>query len=132
LSYSRPHQAGTATARDSSSASRLLIGFREEHLNGNKLCKTPANARKPMHTDPSTILNGFIREQRKNRPDPSWGLIERRGRRYYIHEKTLNSLIGMRMLPGIAPASQQGHRGIDHFGHFAGLTASLQLHSMRS
>jgi hypothetical protein len=74
----------------------LLIGFREEHLNGNKLCKTPANARKPMHTDPSTILNGFIREQRKNRPDPSWGLIERRGRRYYIHEKTLNSLIGMR------------------------------------
>ena len=25
-----------------------------------------------------------------------WGLIERRGRRYYVHEKTLNSLIGMR------------------------------------
>jgi hypothetical protein len=31
MSYSRPHQAGTATARDTSSASRLLIGFREEH-----------------------------------------------------------------------------------------------------
>ena len=30
-------------------------------------------------------------------------------------------------LPGIAPASQQGHRGIDHFGHFAGLTASVQM-----
>jgi hypothetical protein len=26
----------------------------------------------------------------------SWGLIERRGRRYYAHRQTLNSLIGMR------------------------------------
>jgi hypothetical protein len=26
----------------------------------------------------------------------SWGLIDRQGRYYYIHEKTLNSLIGMR------------------------------------
>jgi hypothetical protein len=26
----------------------------------------------------------------------SWGLIERRGHHYYLHEKTLNSLIGMR------------------------------------
>jgi hypothetical protein len=26
----------------------------------------------------------------------SWGLIEREGRYYYLHEKTLNSLIGMR------------------------------------
>jgi biotin operon repressor len=26
----------------------------------------------------------------------SWGLIDRRGRRYYIHDKSLNSLIGMR------------------------------------
>ena len=25
-----------------------------------------------------------------------WGLINRRGRHYYLHEKTLNSLIGMR------------------------------------
>jgi hypothetical protein len=25
-----------------------------------------------------------------------WGLIDRKGRQYYIHEKTLNSLIGMR------------------------------------
>src|SRR6266478_4578116 len=25
----------------------------------------------------------------------SWGLIDRRGRFYYMHEKTLNSLIGM-------------------------------------
>ena len=25
-----------------------------------------------------------------------WGLIDRQGRRYYMHEKTLNSLIGMR------------------------------------
>jgi DNA-binding IclR family transcriptional regulator len=24
-----------------------------------------------------------------------WGLIDRQGRQYYIHEKTLNSLIGM-------------------------------------
>ena len=26
----------------------------------------------------------------------SWGLIDRRGRHYYVHEKMLNSLIGMR------------------------------------
>ena len=26
----------------------------------------------------------------------SWGLIDRRGRNYYLHEKTLNSLIGLR------------------------------------
>jgi DNA-binding IclR family transcriptional regulator len=26
----------------------------------------------------------------------SWGLIDRRGHHYYLHEKTLNSLIGMR------------------------------------
>jgi DNA-binding IclR family transcriptional regulator len=25
-----------------------------------------------------------------------WGLIEREGRRYNVHEKTVNSLIGMR------------------------------------
>ena len=25
-----------------------------------------------------------------------WGLIDRQGRRYYVHEKTLNSHIGMR------------------------------------
>jgi hypothetical protein len=25
-----------------------------------------------------------------------WGLIDRQGRQYYLHEKTLNSLIGMR------------------------------------
>lgn len=26
----------------------------------------------------------------------SWGLIDRRGHQYYLHEKTLNSLMGMR------------------------------------
>ena len=26
----------------------------------------------------------------------SWGLIDRRGHRYFLHEKTLNSLMGMR------------------------------------
>ena len=26
----------------------------------------------------------------------SWGLIDRRGRNYYLHEKTLNSLMGLR------------------------------------
>jgi hypothetical protein len=26
----------------------------------------------------------------------SWGLVDRRGRHYYLHEKTLNSVIGMR------------------------------------
>jgi DNA-binding IclR family transcriptional regulator len=27
---------------------------------------------------------------------PRWGLIDRRGRRYYVQEKALNSLVGMR------------------------------------
>src|SRR6516165_8884196 len=26
----------------------------------------------------------------------SWGVIDRRGRHYYLHEKTLNSLMGMK------------------------------------
>ena len=26
----------------------------------------------------------------------SWGLIDRQGKNYYLHEKTLNSLIGLR------------------------------------
>ena len=57
-----------------------------------------------------------------------WGLIDRRGRHYYTHEKTLNSLIGIEG----ATHSEQGYERIDRFGHFAGLTASLQLHSMRA
>jgi hypothetical protein len=32
-----------------------------------------------------------------------WGLIDRQGRRYYIHEKTLNSLIGMRSYQQVRP-----------------------------
>jgi hypothetical protein len=51
----------------------------------------------------------------------SWGLIDRRGRNYYLHEKTLNSH-GPAKLPSGARRSEQGYRGIDHFGYFAGLT----------
>ncbi len=37
----------------------------------------------------TTVIRRLDRLQR-------WGLIDRRGRHYYMHQKTLNSLIGMR------------------------------------
>ena len=42
-----------------------------------------------MHVPRTTITRRLARLQ-------SWGLIDRRGRHYHLHEKTLNSLIGMR------------------------------------
>jgi hypothetical protein len=44
------------------------------------------------------------------------------GRRYYLHDKAAQFIYRRAKLPSIAPASEQGHRGIDHLGHFAGLT----------
>ena len=44
------------------------------------------------------LLNAVARHYRHMRLArlQSWGLIDRDGRQYYLHEKTLNSLIGMR------------------------------------
>ena len=42
-----------------------------------------------MRLPRTTVIRRLDQPQR-------WGLIDRQGRRYYIHEKTLNSLIGMR------------------------------------
>jgi biotin operon repressor len=42
-----------------------------------------------MRVPRTTVIRRLDRLQR-------WGLIDRQGRRYYAHEKTLNSLIGMR------------------------------------
>jgi hypothetical protein len=42
-----------------------------------------------MRVPRTTVIRRLNRLQR-------WGLIDRQNRRYYIHEKTLNSLIGMR------------------------------------
>jgi hypothetical protein len=42
-----------------------------------------------MHVPRTTVIRRLDRLQ-------SWGLIERRGRHYYMHEKTLNALISMR------------------------------------
>ena len=42
-----------------------------------------------MHMPRTTVIRRLDQLQR-------WGLIDRRGRHYYTHEKTLNSLIGMR------------------------------------
>src|SRR4249919_1811660 len=64
LSYSRPHQAGTTTPMAASRASRgsasskpSIIGVLAErharHL--AERAQTLQDARKPMHTDPSTI-----------------------------------------------------------------------------
>jgi hypothetical protein len=50
----------------------------------------------------------------------SWGLIDRRGRNYYLHETQFSH--GLAKLPSGARRSEQGYRGIDRFGHFAGLT----------
>jgi hypothetical protein len=43
-----------------------------------------------------------------------------------MHKKTLNSLIGTRSYQQVRRNSEQGEQGIDRFGHFAGLTASLR------
>ena len=42
-----------------------------------------------MRVPRTTVIRRLDRLQR-------WGLVERQGRYYYIHEKTLNSFIGMR------------------------------------
>ena len=42
-----------------------------------------------MRVPRTTVIRRLARLQ-------SWGLIDRRGRYYHLHEKTLNSLIGMR------------------------------------
>jgi DNA-binding IclR family transcriptional regulator len=42
-----------------------------------------------MHVPRTTVMRRLAKLQ-------SWGLIDRRGCHYYLHEKTLNSLIGMR------------------------------------
>jgi len=42
-----------------------------------------------MHLPRTTVIRRLDQLQRRS-------LIDRQGRRYYIHEKTLNSLIGMR------------------------------------
>jgi DNA-binding IclR family transcriptional regulator len=42
-----------------------------------------------MGVPPSTVTRRLAQLQ-------SWGLIDRQGRNYYLHEKTLNSLIGLR------------------------------------
>jgi DNA-binding IclR family transcriptional regulator len=42
-----------------------------------------------MHMPRTTVIRRLDQLQR-------WGLIDRRGHHYYTHEKTLNSLIGMR------------------------------------
>ena len=41
-----------------------------------------------MHVPRTTVIRRLKQLQ-------SWGLIERRGHHYFLHEKTLNSLIGM-------------------------------------
>jgi hypothetical protein len=42
-----------------------------------------------MHVPRTTVIRRLDRLQ-------SWGVIDRRGRHYHMHEKTLNALIGMR------------------------------------
>ena len=86
------------------------------HMDGKlfSVAKIAAYMRVPR----STVIRRLDRLQ-------SWGLIYRQGRRYYMHDKALNSFIGVRSYQ--ASRRLQGHRGIDHFGHFAGLTASVQM-----
>jgi hypothetical protein len=44
-----------------------------------------------------------------------------------MHEKTLNSLIGMRSYQQVRRILSEADTGIDRFGHFAGLTTSPQF-----
>src|SRR4249919_1966265 len=89
LSYSRPHQAGTTTPMAASRASRgsasskpSIIGVLAErharHL--AERAQTLQDARKPMHTDPSTIL--VICYQRTTQePFPTPETVHARSRR---------------------------------------------------
>jgi biotin operon repressor len=45
----------------------------------------------------------------------SWGLIDRRGRHYYLHEKRLNSLIGMQSYQQVRRILSKATK---EFGHF--------------
>ena len=69
-----------------------------------------------MRVPRTTVIRRLSRLQ-------SWGLIDRRGRSYYLRENTLNSLIGMRSYQQVRH-SEQSETGIDRFGHFAGLTGA--------
>ena len=51
----------------------------------------------------------------------NWGLVERRGRHYYIREKGAQFSDRYSKLRTSPTHSEQGDPGIDHFGHFAGL-----------
>jgi hypothetical protein len=59
---------------------------------------------------------------------PADGLAqqERPGEPSYMHEKTLNSLIGTRSYEQVRRILSKAI-GIDRFGHFAGLTTSPQF-----
>jgi hypothetical protein len=57
---------------------------------------------------------------------PNACACDQQDRRYYTHEKTLNALRHAK-LPTGATHSEQADAGIDRFGHFAGLTASVPL-----
>src|SRR5215831_7610040 len=56
-----------------------------------------------------------------------WGLIDRQGRRYYVHEKTLNSLIGMRSYERVRRILGKATQKLTVLEHFAGLTASVRM-----
>jgi hypothetical protein len=92
------------------------------HMDGKpfSVAKIAAYMRVPR----STVIRRLDRLQR-------WGLIYRQGRRYYLHDKA-QFIYQRAKLPNIAPASQQGHRGIDRFGHFAGLTHPCRRQTMPS
>ena len=67
----------------------------------------------------TTVIRRLNRLQR-------WGLIDRQGRRYYIREQTLNSLIGMRSYKQVRRILGKATQELTRFGHFAGLTASVR------
>src|SRR5260370_40873106 len=59
----------------------------------------------------TTVIRRLDRLQR-------WGLIDRRGRHYYMHQKTLNSLIGMRSYPQLRPLLDKAYAELHAFGPF--------------
>jgi hypothetical protein len=58
----------------------------------------------------------------------SWGVIDRRGRHYYLHEKTLNSLIGMRSYQQVRHILSEATKELSVLDTFADVAALAEGH----
>ena len=88
-------------------------GHRRNHSDGGVYDHSTCALRRVNPRVPrSTVIRRLDRLQ-------SWGLIYRQGRRYYMHDKALNSFLGMRSYQASRRLLTKATEGFDHFGHFA-------------